>query len=110
MKAFQLAIAVVLLLVLIKEERASAADCTTEAQTQVHELALFSNMKGIKNCESPEGKAAYKDAASLLEKLNERNKELVKLCPPSDARFEYAQATLKNLSNMFRIVSRGCES
>lgn len=107
---FKRAIAAALLFFFVKEGRSLAADCTTEAQTQVHELAVFSDLKAIKNCGTPEGKAAYKESAALLNKLNERNTELVRLCPTSDARFQYAQATLKNLTSMFRIVSRGCES
>ena len=110
MKKLKRAIAVALLFALIKESHALAADCTTEAQIQVHELAVFSDMKGIKNCSTPDGKAAYKESAALLDKLNKRNKELIRLCPASDSRFAYAQATLKNLTNIFRIVSRGCES
>jgi hypothetical protein len=109
MRSFSVAIALTLLSTL-RAEQALAADCTTEAQTQVHELAVFSDMKRIKNCDTPEGKAAYKESAALLDKLNERSKELVILCPASDSRFEYAQSTLKNLTNIFKIVSRGCGS
>jgi len=109
MRSVSLAVAVACLFA-FRAGQTLAADCTTEAQTQIHELAVFSDMKKIKNCDTTEGMIAYKESASLLDELNERSKELVRLCPASDARFQYAQSTLKNLTNIFRIVSRGCGS
>jgi hypothetical protein len=87
---------------------ALAADCTEEARKQVGDLAVFSKMTGMDNCSTADGRAIYAREVALLKVLNERNKVLGSICPASDARWEYAEKTLQNLTRMFAIASRGC--
>ncbi len=90
---------------------ASADDCETVGPVQTHELALFSTLlTKIKGCATPDGKAAYQEAVAARERLNERHALLAQICPVSDARFIYAQKTLKNLTGSFwQSATNGCE-
>jgi len=107
----KIAIAVAALFMCFTPRLVSAEDCETIGPTQTHELALFSTLlTKIHGCVTPDGRAAYNVALSARDRLNERHALLVKICPPSNARFIYVQQTLKSLTGSFwRAATNGCE-
>ena len=109
MRVFKFAIAMTSLVALAGWNGARADDCTPVAQTQTHELALFTGtLTRIKSCGTAEGRVAYQEAVAAWQKLHERDAELVRLCPPTDARFEYAHKTIKNLASFYRAATSDC--
>lgn len=107
----KIAIAVATLFICFAAGRVLADDCETIGPVQTHELALFSTLlTKINGCATSDGRAAYKEALAARDQLNERHALLVKICPASNARFIYAQQTLKTLTGSFwRSATNGCE-
>lgn len=91
---------------------ARAEDCESEGLAQSHDLATFSAMVGIRNCEAPEGRADYARHVALLTIMTQRDQRLASLCANADersrARWDYVRKTLEIQSRVFGRVSAGC--